>query len=88
MPFVHDGMFGGPKKIPCCGWIATEPVPFVAAGVPVGETQSVIVADGLKTYSPRRCGLLVATCTLELLTFGVTSAFGLGYVLDIRYLRI
>jgi hypothetical protein len=80
MPFVHGGVFGGPNMTPCNGWIATEPAPFTAAAVPVGDTQSVIVADGLNTYNPARCGLTVATATLALLTVGVVSAFGLGCV--------
>jgi len=49
MPLVHDGMVGGPNIWPCSGWIAIDPAPFTAAGVPVGETHRVIVADGLNT---------------------------------------
>ncbi len=78
IPLVQGGVFGGPNITPCSGWIATEPAPLTAAAIPVGATQSVIVADGLNTNSPARWGLLVATATLELETVGAESAFGLG----------
>ena len=58
--------------------MATEPTPVADAAVPRGETQSVTVADGLNTYSPSRWALMLATCTLALLTVGGESAFGLG----------
>src|SRR5260370_3664396 len=80
MPLVHAGVFGGPNITPCNGCIATDPAPFTAATVPVGATHSVIVAEGLNTYSPARCKFGVATLTLALLTVGATSPFGLAYV--------
>ena len=80
IPLDQTGVFGGPNITPCSGCTATEPAPFTAAVVPVGDTHSVIDADGLNTYSPARCRFIVATLTLELLTVDGASAFGDGYV--------
>lgn len=80
MPLVHGGVLGGPNVTPCNGWTATDPAPLTTAGVPVGETHSVTLADGLKTYSPARCKFGCATATLVLLTVIALSAFGLGNV--------
>ena len=49
MPLVHGDIFGGPNIWPCSGWIAIDPAPLTTAGVPVGDTQSVTVAEALKT---------------------------------------
>jgi hypothetical protein len=54
MPFVQDGVLGGPNITPCSGWMAIDPTPFTTAGVPVGETQSVTDVFGLETNSPAR----------------------------------
>lgn len=83
IPLVHDGIPGGPNITPCSGWIVTENAPLALAGVPIGETHSVIVADGLNTYSPERVRLNPVTSMLTLLTNGVGSALGLGLVLTI-----
>ena len=80
IPLDQTGVFGGPNITPCNGCTATEPAPLTAAVVPVGDTHSVIDADGLNTYKPARCKLIVATLTLELLTVDGASAFGDGYV--------
>lgn len=77
-PFVQGGVLGGPNVTPCRGCTATDPAPFTAALVPSGATHSVIVADGLKKYSPARCKLMAATFMLVLLTVVGVSAFGLG----------
>lgn len=85
IPAVQAGVLGGPNITACSGWIATDPAPFTAAAIPIGETQSVMVADGLNTYRPARWGLLAATAMLAELTVGAESAFGLGYVLLLIY---
>jgi hypothetical protein len=81
MPLVQTGVLGGPNIWPCNGWMAIDPAPLTTAGVPVGDTHSVIVADGLNTYRPARCVFDPVTDMLELLTVVGDSAFGLGYVL-------
>lgn len=83
-PFVQDGAIGGPSMTLCKGCTAIDPAPLTAAGVPKGETHSTTLDDGLKTSSPTRWKFTDATFTLALLpTFGVTIAFGLGYVVGI-----
>ena len=79
IPLDQTGVLGGPNITPCNGCTATEPAPFTAAVVPVGDTHSVIDAEGLEHIQPSPCcRFIVATLTLELLTVDGASAFGDG----------
>ena len=66
-----------------------QPAPLATAGVVgakgfCGVIHKVTVAEGLNTYNPARCRLMVATSWLTLLTVVSGSAFGLGKVVPSR----
>src|SRR5262245_32058494 len=60
---VNDGVPGGPKKIPCNGWMATEPAPLTTAIVPSGATHHRDAARRVNHIQPGALG--VDRCHLD-----------------------